>query len=99
MKIAAGGLAKDGVDPAAAKIPDRAARTIGDLAHEYLTKHAKIKKSWGAGDGWQLTKAVLPGGRHVPMPQTPRAEVVALRAPFAAPAGRNAPSSAVHVRR
>jgi hypothetical protein len=46
MKIAAGALTKDGVDPAATKIQDRASKTIGDLAHEYLTQpsaHADIQ--------------------------------------------------------
>jgi hypothetical protein len=94
MKIAAGGLAKDGVDPAAAKIQDRASKTIGDLALEYLTKHAKVKKSSWAADEWQLTY-----WHHMPVKDIARADVVTLLDTIADPSGRNAPQSAVHVRR
>jgi integrase len=60
---------------------------------------AKVKKSSWAADEWQLTKDVLPAWRHVPVTQITRAHVVALLDTIADPAGRNAPSSAVHVRR
>src|SRR5258708_31855827 len=68
IKIAAGDLAKKGVDPAATKSQHRTARSIGDLAAEYLTKHAMVKKkSWRAGE-WELKKENLParGGRFPP---------------------------------
>lgn len=67
MKIAGGrSRQKGGVDPAAAKIRDRASKTIGDLAHEYLTKHAKVRKSSWAADERQLSKDVLPPGVTCP---------------------------------
>jgi hypothetical protein len=51
MKMAAGGLAKSGVDPAATKIQDRASKTIGDLAHEYLTKQCvQLRLACSVGD-------------------------------------------------
>jgi integrase len=99
MKIASGDLAKNGVDPASTKIQSRTARTIGDLAAEYLTRHAMVKKrSWRADD-WQLKKDILPAWRHRPVKDIKRADVVALLDNIADPDGRNAPQSAVHVRR
>jgi integrase len=99
MKIASGDLAKAGVDPAATKTQSRAARTIADLAAEYLTKHAMVKKKSWRADEWQLKKDILPAWRHVPVKDIKRADVVALLDPIADPDGRNAPQSAVHVRR
>ena len=58
-----------------------------------------MKKSSWAADEWQLTKDVLPVWRHVPVTQITRTSVVALLDTIADWAGRNAPSSAVHVRR
>lgn len=60
VTIAAGDLAKVGVDPAATKIQSRGASTIGDLAAEYLTKHAMVKKKSWRADEWQLKKDILP---------------------------------------
>jgi integrase len=99
VKIANGGLAKEGLDPAAAKIESRGARTVGELADEYMTKHAKVKKSSWRADEWQLGKDVLPAWRHLPVKNIKRADVVALLDGIADPSGRNAPQSAVHVRR
>jgi integrase len=99
VRIADGYLAKDGVDPAAAKIQNRESRTIGDLAAEYLTKHAMVKKASWRTDDWQLKKDVLPKWRHLPVKGIKRADVVALLDDIADPKGRNAPQSAVHVRR
>src|SRR5580765_45954 len=98
-KIAAGDLAKEGIDPAAAKIQSRDARTVGDLAEEYMTKHAMAKKTSWRADRWQLDKDVLPAWRHIPVQNIKRADVVALLDAIANPEGRNAPQSAVHVRR
>jgi len=99
MKIAAGGLAKHGIDPAAEKTIDRASKTIGDLAQEYVTKHAKVKKSSWAADDWQLKRDVLPVWRHRRVKDITWTDVVVLLDTIADPAGRNAPHSAVHVRR
>jgi len=99
IKIAAGDLAKKGIDPAATKTQHRTARTIGDLAAEYLTKHAMVKKKSWRADEWQLKKDILPAWRHVPVADIKRADVVALLDNIANPDGRNAPQSAIHVRR
>jgi len=99
VQIATGDLAKDGLDPAAAKIENRGARTIGELAAEYLTKHAMVKKKSWRADDWQLKKDVLPAWRYVAVKNIKRADVVALLDGIADPDGRNAPQSAVHVRR
>lgn len=99
VKIAIGGLVKEGLDPAAAKIESRGSRTVGELAGEYMTKHAKVKKSSWRADEWQLEKDVLPAWRHRPVKDIKRADVVALLDGIADPSRRNAPQSAVHVRR
>ncbi len=99
IKIAAGDLAKEGIDPAASKTESRRARTIGQLGDEYLTKHAMVKKKSWRADDWQLKKDILPVWRHVPVAEIKRADVVALLDRIADPEGRNAPQSAVHVRR
>jgi integrase len=99
MKIASGDLAKGGIDPAATKIQSRTARTIDDLAAEYLTKHAMVKKKSWRADDWQLKKDILPAWRYRPVQDIKRLDVVALLDDIADPNGRNAPQSAVHVRR
>jgi integrase len=99
VRVAVGRLAKDGSDPAAEKVGERAARTVNDLAAEYLAKHAKVKKSSWAADAWQLKKDILPAWRHRLVKHIKRADVVALLDTIADPMGRNAPQSAVHVRR
>lgn len=58
---------------------------------------------WRFGEGWhrsgQLKKDILPTWRHVPVQDIKRADVVALLDDIAGPDARNAPQSAVHVRR
>ncbi len=56
------------------------------------------EESWRA-DEWKLKKDMLPAWRHVPVKDIRRADVVALFDTIADPDGRNAPQSAVHVRR
>jgi hypothetical protein len=99
VRPASGDLATAGVDPAATKTQSRTARTIADLAAEYLTKHAMVKKKSWRADEWKPKKDILPAWRHVPVKDIKRADVVALLDPIADPDGRNAPQSAVHVRR
>jgi hypothetical protein len=55
------------------------------------------KQSWRA-DEWKLKKDILPAWRHVPVKDIKRADVAALDG-IADPRGRNAPQSALHVRR
>lgn len=81
------------------KVERRGAPTIEELAEDYLTKHAKAKKSSWRADEWKLNKDVLPAWRHRLVRDIKRADVVALLDEIADPKGRNAPQSAVHVRR
>jgi integrase len=99
VRVAVGALAKDGADPAAEKRRDRGAKTVNDLAAEYLAKHARVKKSSWAADEWQLKKDVLPAWRYRLVKDIKRTDVVTLLDTIADPTGRNAPQSAVHVRR
>jgi integrase len=56
--------AEKGIDPAEAKIERRDADTFGELAAEYVERHAKRrKKSWKADDRMLRTE-VLPHWRH-----------------------------------
>lgn len=82
---------RDGADPAGAKQEARAAETFGELATEYLDRHAKPhKRSWGE-DARMLDKDILPAWRHRKVREITRRDVRALLETIA---GRGAPTAA-----
>jgi integrase len=68
----------DGDDPAADKAAIRAGKTFGELAHEYLERHAKVlKKSWKQ-DERMLNQEPLPRWKNVKLADLSRADVRSL---------------------
>lgn len=68
----------DGEDPAADKAAIRAGKTFGELAHEYLERHAKVlKKSWRQ-DERMLNQEPLPHWKNVKLADLSRADVRSL---------------------
>ena len=80
----------DGEDPAADKRTARTAETFGDLAAEYLKKHAIARKKSWRDDRRRIDHILLPVWKHVALGALTRAEVRrvveahAERAPIAA---------------
>jgi integrase len=68
----------DGENPAAEKRAARLGETIGDLAKDYLTKHAKVhKRSW-RDDERYLDVEILPLWTHIKVKDLSRRDVRAL---------------------
>ena len=71
-------VAATGTDPAAAKQTARQGETVGDLAKDYLKKHAKLhKRSWREDERY-LDADVLPAWRHLRVKELTRRDVRAL---------------------
>ncbi len=67
-----------GKDPAAEKIAERNAETFGELAAEYIEKHAKVKKKSWRKDELAFKRDLLPKWRHRQAASITRRDVVAL---------------------
>ena len=68
----------NGKDPAAQKAADRIAETIGELATEYLDRHAKPRKKSWREDERIIQKELLPRWKHRKVRELTRREVRAL---------------------
>lgn len=68
--------AANGSDPAAEKRAERLADTFGELATEYLEKHAKTKKDGGREDARILKKDLLPTWKNIKANEIRRRDVL-----------------------
>jgi integrase len=67
--------AASGQDPAAVKRATRNAETFGDLAVEYLARHAKVKKRTWREDERTLKVELLPSWKHTPLKELKRRDI------------------------
>lgn len=64
-----------GADPAAEKRAERRAEIFGELAVEYIEKHAKVRKRSWREDQRMIDRELMPGWRHVKVHAIGRREV------------------------
>ena len=64
-----------GSDPASAKRASRTAETFGDLAHEYIERHAKLKKKSWKEDQRTLNAELLPQWKHLALKELKRRDI------------------------
>ena len=71
-------LTTKGIDPAVGKREARNAESFGELAADYMERHAKLKKKSWKEDQRQLTVEILPAWKNRPVKTITRKHVYAL---------------------
>jgi integrase len=68
--------AANGKDPAGVKRSERISDTFGELAHEYLERHAKLKKKSWKHDEYILNRELLPVWKNMKASEVVRRDVL-----------------------